>query len=547
MMAAAHRRSIAGRQIRWDAARAAQAYARGDWTRQTLVDAARDAALRTPDHIVIIDGLRATSCANLYREACAMAQAMMARIPQGSIVSFMLPNWAETAVIYLGAAMAGMVVHPILPSLRQRELSFMLADVECRMIFIPDQWRGHDYPAMLADVTAQMDHPPIISTVRGIDVGDIGGASYARLIDEAGDRPFPVLDADAVQMILYTSGTTGTPKGVMHSHNSIGALVRQLAAQWDIDAGSTFLVPSPISHIGGSIYAFEIPLMLGATAILMDQWDAAKARQIMADHGVTHMAGATLFLEQLLAAAMQAQDDLPQLKRFICGGASVPPSLVDAANAHFRQALVTRVYGSTEVPVTTIGARPSDDRRYAAETDGVAGIAQIKLVPRDGLQAGEGEIYVRGPQMLCGYWHSSDEEGLFDSEGYYRTGDLGRWVDGEYLTISGRAKDIIIRKGENISPKEVEDILRNHPDIVDVAIVGVPDAVTGERACAVLVAAPQTLPNLESVCAFLKSAGAASYKIPESLFLWDALPKSPMGKILKHDIRAALIAAQQEP
>ena len=155
----------------------------------------------------------------------------------------------------------------------------------------------------------------------------------------------------------------------------------------------------------------------------------------------------------------------------------------------------------------------------------------------------EGEIYARGPQMLVGYLHPEDEDGLFDSEGFYRTGDLGRWADEAFLMISGRAKDIIIRNGENISPKEVEDALASHPDIAEIAVVGLPDARTGERACA--VAAPSAGANLrlDSLVSFLKDRGIASFKLPEQLEIWDALPKNATGKILKHEIRAALIAA----
>ena len=181
------------------------------------------------------------------------------------------------------------------------------------------------------------------------------------------------------------------------------------------------------------------------------------------------MAGATPFLDGLLSAAERADTRLPDLKVFICGGASVPPSLIRRAADYFEKAAVTRVYGSTEVPVTTVGSL--DDVDHAADTDGRAGIADIKLV--------DGEIRARGPQMLVGYLHPEDETASFDDEGYFRTGDLGRWVDDGYLVVTGRAKDIIIRNGENISPKEVEDILVGHPGIAEIAVVGVPDERTG--------------------------------------------------------------------
>jgi acyl-CoA synthetase (AMP-forming)/AMP-acid ligase II len=348
------------------------------------------------------------------------------------------------------------------------------------------------------------------------------------------------VDADAVRMVLYTSGTTGRPKGVLHSHNSIHALIQQLLEHWLIERGDKFLVPSPIAHIGGSIYAFECPLLLGTTAVLMERWDADDAVRLMEAEGCTHMAGATPFLQQLLAAARRAATRLPRLKVFICGGASIPPTLIRSAAAYFARAVVTRVYGSTEVPVTTVGVMQRDDAAHAADTDGRAGLAEIKLAGMGGVPAAEGEILARAPQMLIGYLHSEDETDAFDSEGFFRTGDLARWVDDSYLVVTGRAKDIIIRNGENISPKEIEDILIGHPDIAEIAIVALPDPRTGERACAVIVPRTQPGPAVESLHAFLDVQGVAKFKIPEQVVIWDSLPKNDAGKVLKHQIRAAL-------
>ena len=210
------------------------------------------------------------------------------------------------------------------------------------------------------------------------------------------------------------------------------------------------------------------------------------------------MAGATPFLEGLLAAAERADTRLPDLKVFICGGASVPPSLIRRAAAYFDRAVVTRVYGSTEVPVTTVGS-PTDPE-HAADTDGRAGIADIKLVattPR----AGSGEIHARGPQMLVGYLHPEDEPRRLRRRRLLPHRRSRRWVDDDYLVVTGRAKDIIIRNGENIAPKEIEDILVGHPDIAEIAIVGLPDARTGERACAVIVPKGSARPRRRGACA----------------------------------------------
>jgi acyl-CoA synthetase (AMP-forming)/AMP-acid ligase II len=537
------RRLIAGRSIRWSDERAASAYNRGLWSRNTLADALNSAAEQTPERVLLVDGNARLDCKTLHVKAARLAQSMLARAPAGSVVSFMLPNWHEAAVLYLAATLAGMVVNPILPSLRDRELAFILNDVQTRLIFVPSALRQQDYAAMLTRVVRQIGTPPEVIVLRGEARGH---TSWDTLLEEArAPAALPAIDADAVRMVLYTSGTTGRPKGVLHSHNSIHALISQLREHWLIEPGDKFLVPSPIAHIGGSIYAFESPLLLGTTAVLMDRWDADEAVRLMDAEKCTHMAGATPFLEQLLAAARRAATRLSSLKVFVCGGASVPPSLIRNATAYFERAVVTRVYGSTEVPVTTVGVTQAEDAAHAADTDGRPGLAEIKLIDHNAAPAGEGEILARAPQMLVGYLHPEDEAETFDSEGYFRTGDLAQWVDGSYLVVTGRAKDIIIRNGENISPKEVEDILIGHPDIAEIAIVGLPDARTGERACAVIVSRSPPGPEVASLGAYLDAQGVARFKAPEQVVLWDALPKNDAGKVLKHQIRAALAAPTQ--
>ncbi len=535
------RRVIDGHSIRWDAARAEQAYADGWWVRATLADSLRQAARDTPERILVEDGPHELDCRTLLNQAESLARHLAAEMPAGSVVSFMLPNWHEAAVVYLGSTLAGMVAHPVLPSLRERELSFMLEDASSRFIFIPAAFRRHDYVAMMERVVTQLDAPPTVVVLRG-DQGPF--ESYARLLEGSAGQRLPEPDPDAVRMVMYTSGTTGTSKGVLHTHNSIHALLRQIGQHWMAEPGDCFLVPSPISHIGGSIYAFEAPLLLGVKAVLMDHWDPEAALDLAADRPCTHIAGATPFLAQLLDVARSRKETLPALKLFVCGGASVPPSLIRSAAAHFDRAVVTRVYGSTEVPVTTIGSLDPADLDHAAETDGRPGIAEVRIVEDATSRPGEGEIRVRGPQMLAGYRCADSESDVFDELGFYRTGDLGHWVDENYLLVSGRSKDVIIRQGENISPKEIEDLLVDHPDIAEVAIVGIPDPKTGERACAVIVANGLPGPDVAALAHFLDAQGVARFKFPEAVVLRDALPRNDAGKVLKHKIQAELAQCQ---
>lgn len=528
------RKLVCGRSIRWDDARAETAYAAGWWTHEPLGAALRRAAAEAPDRIVLVDGEREVDCATLLRDALALAGAMLDRGRPGDVVSMMLPNWHEAATIYFAAALAGMVIHPILPALRAHDLSRMLPDAGSRMIFIPGIVRGHDYGAMLREVCAALDDPPDVVVVRGDAAEDAG---YAALLRSDRQAELPAADPDAVHMMMYTSGTSGRPKGVLHSQNSLHALIRQLGLHWRIDRDDAFLVPSPVSHVGGSIYAFEMPILLGTRAILLDRWDGATALALMKRHRITHMAGATPFLDSLLHAARAAGEHLPALKLFVCGGAGVSPYLIEAAAAHFAGATVTRVYGATEVPCITVGTLDQTLARHAAHTDGKLGAAEVRLAPSGVAGPGEGEVLARGPQMTIGYHRIADEVDAFDPDGFFRTGDLAYWVDDACLVISGRAKDIIIRHGENISPREVEDLLVRHPAIAEAAVVGIPDAVTGERACAVVVLRPGETLTLPALVAFLKMLGVAAFKLPERLEIWDSLPKNAAGKVLKREIR----------
>ncbi len=535
----AARRTLHGWSFRWDEARAASARAGGWWVDETIAEVAARVAGDTPERLLVADGVRRLDAATLHAEASTVAQAMLARgLAPGAVVSFMLPNWHEAAVIYLAATLAGLVAHPIVPALRDSELSFMLGDIGSRMIFVPASFRGHDYPAMMERVNAGLVDAPEVVVLRG-EAGR--HTTYAALLDPpATPVDLPRVDPDSVKMVLYTSGTTGRPKGVMHSHNSIHALVGQIHRHWLVEPGDRFFVPSPVSHIGGSIYAFELPFLFGTAAILQDLWDADAAVAVMARERCTHMAGATPFLEQLLAAARRAGTRLPDLKVFICGGASVPPSLIREAADYFKRCIVTRVFGSTEVPVTTVGATARGDIDHAADTDGRIGIADVRLGPTGA--GGDGEVCARGPQMLVGYLWTEDEREAFDADGYFRMGDLARLVDGDYLVVTGRAKDIIIRQGENIAPKEIEDMLAEHPDIAEIAVVGLPDPRTGERACAVIVPRGDARPDVAALRAFLDARHVARFKIPEQVAIRDVLPRNAAGKVLKHRIREALAA-----
>jgi len=533
------RREVDGWSIRHDPDREAHARDGGWWLDTTIGDAAAMLAAQEPDRVLVIDGEIRLTAGDLYQSARRLADAMRKRgICRGDVVSFMLPNWHEACVVYLATALIGAVSHPLVTNFRNAELLFMLSDCKSKAIFIPAEFRRVDYRRMMAEVGGQMEGPPLVVVLRG-DPGD--GIGYDQLIAEGRpDATFDPVDPGAVRMILYTSGTTGRPKGVLHTHNTINADIVQLHRFWNRGGDARYLVASPISHIGGSLYAFEMPLLFRTSAVLMDMWDGAAAATLIEREQCTHMAGATPFLQHLLTSCRASGARLPSLRIFICGGASVPPSLIREATEWFNNCVATRVYGSTEVPTITLGSIDAGDTDHAAETDGKIGAARVIIPAADA--EGVGELLAKAPQMLVGYHNIEDEAAAFDEAGYFRMGDLGRIVDEDYLVITGRQKDIIIRNGENISPKEIEDLLTLHPDVAEVSVIGLPSEKTGEMACAVVLPAGSARPTCADFAAFLTDFGIAKLKFPEHVVFRSDLPRNATGKVLKHVLRDEILA-----
>ena len=533
------RREVDGWSIRHDPDREAHARDGGWWLDTTIGDAAAMLAAQEPDRVLVIDGEIRLTAGDLYQSARRLADAMRKRgICRGDVVSFMLPNWHEACVVYLATALIGAVSHPLVTNFRNAELLFMLSDCKSKAIFIPAEFRRVDYRRMMAEVGGQMEGPPLVVVLRG-DPGD--GIGYDQLIAEGRpDATFEPVDPGAVRMILYTSGTTGRPKGVLHTHNTINADIVQLHRFWNRGGDARYLVASPISHIGGSLYAFEMPLLFRTSAVLMDMWDGAAAATLIEREQCTHMAGATPFLQHLLTSCRASGARLPSLRIFICGGASVPPSLIREATEWFSNCVATRVYGSTEVPTITLGSIDAGDTDHAAETDGKIGAARVIIPAADA--EGVGELLAKAPQMLVGYYNIEDEAAAFDEAGYFRMGDLGRIVDEDYLVITGRQKDIIIRNGENISPKEIEDLLTLHPDVAEVSVIGLPSEKTGEMACAVVLPAGSARPTCADFAAFLTDFGIAKLKFPEHVVFRSDLPRNATGKVLKHVLRDEILA-----
>ena len=514
------------------------------WDQRTIADQLAELAEADPDFVALVDGSVNLTRAQALADARAISAALHARgLRPGDVIAFQVPNWHEAMVINLAAALSGLVINPIVPIYRDHEVSLMLADCRARALFVPASFRNYDFAAMAARIRANLPDLAFVLTVRGEGPDD-----YAALLAEGRNLAYapPSVDPLGVKMVLYTSGTTGRPKGVLHSHVALSRILRESAAHWGLLPGEATLMPSPVTHVSGYANGLEAPAVCGTRTVLMENWNADEALALIDRHQLVGTVGATPFLVELADAARRAGNRLPSLRFFACGGAAVPSELIPAANAAFDNCRAFRVFGASEVPLVTFGW-PRDEQ-LAASTDGMIVDYAVRIVGDDDrdLPIGqEGEILARGPAMMLGYADQQQTREAITADGYFRTGDLGvRSGDGA-LTITGRKKDLIIRGGENISAKEIEDVLHAHPHVREAAVVAMPHERLGEGVCAYVIA-EGTSPSAGDLARHVAASGLAKQKIPERFEFRDDFPRTASGKVRKDMLRAdvkALVGA----
>ncbi|MDE2561794.1 MAG: AMP-binding protein [Sphingomonadales bacterium] len=515
-------------------------HARNDWRRETIATLARSRAADDPDFVAIVDNRRSMTRGDLLREAEQLAAALQGRgLVAGDVVAFQLPNWHEAAVINLAAAMAGLVVNPIVPIYRDAEVRQMLGDCGARAIFTCTTFRRFDFAEMAQRLLHELPALELAFSVRGEGADD-----YAALLTEGAARAFSPVEVDpfGVKMVLYTSGTTGRPKGVLHSHATLEFTLRRSAGHWGMKEGECTIMPSPVTHISGYANGLEMPVVAGTRTILMEAWSADEALALIEQHDVVGTVAATPFLVELADRARASGKRLPSLRFFACGGAAVPPDLIPAANAAFENLRAFRVFGASEVPLVTYGW--PHDERLAATSDGEVIDYAVRIVDDQGNDVppgSEGEILARGPAMMLGYADKAQSEAAITADGYFMTGDLGTLDANRALTITGRKKDLIIRGGENISAVEIEDVLRGHALVRDVSVVAMPHERLGEGVCAYVIAEGDT-PVVQSLVDHVIASGLAKQKIPERFEFVDDFPRTASGKIRKDQLRADIKA-----
>jgi acyl-CoA synthetase (AMP-forming)/AMP-acid ligase II len=518
---------------------------------QTIAGVALARAAQMPDEVAIyLERGDHVTFAGIVDEARRLAAALVALGLKGrDVVSFQLPNWREAAALDIAASLLDLVINPIVPIYRDRELGFILEDAATRALFIPDQFRGCDFPEMVRRLRGSLTRLEHVIIVRGQRPNE-DMLDYARLIDNADPKAIEpaVVDPDELKLLMYTSGTTGRAKAVMHSHNTLTRALDNGVDAWRLAGGDVMLMPSPVTHITGFANGIELPFFSDARSAFMEKWDVDRAIEFISRVGASVCISATPFLQELVQRASEQGIGLPSMRLFVCGGAPVPPALIRSTHRVLTNCRASRAYGSTEAPLVTVGFQKPEEEALAAETDGRCfdWDVQIRGTQDELLDIGQdGEIVVRGPALMLGYRDAGQSREAFTDDGYFRTGDIGHLTPEGAIVITDRKKDLVIRGGENLSAREIEDVLYNHPHVRETAVVAMPHPRLGETVCAYVVmeSGCEAL-TVEALRPFLIESRLAKQKWPERLELRVDLPKTASGKIrkdlLRQEIRSLL-------
>jgi cyclohexanecarboxylate-CoA ligase len=525
--------------------------AEGLWAGRLITDFLHEVAATDPDKLAAIDARGQITYGELERLSDRAALGLLELgVRPGDVVSFQLPNWTEFLVLHFALTRIGAVNNPLIPIYRDREVGFMVALARSTVIVVPQEFRGYDYPGMVQRLRGDWPDLRHVLVVDGPSTDT--QTSWQEFIETPWEerRDPAELDAlrpdpDDVTLLIFTSGTTGEPKGVMHTHNTLVAANAPLPARLGVNSDSVVHMASTFAHMTGFLYGVRLPTQVGgATAVYQDVWDAGRFVDLVEQHRISYTSAATPFLHDTLSAPNLVERDLSSLRLFCCMGAPIPRAIVREAKAKLPGLTVLGGWGQSENGLVTLGI-PGDPEEKIVERDGYPWPGmELRTVDFDGtvLPAGsEGKLQVRGPFLFVGYVERLEMTRASFAGDWFDTGDLAVIDEDGYLNITGRTKDVIIRGGENIPVAYIENVLYEHPKLAGVAVVGVPDPRLQERACAVVTLEPGADGfTMEEMKAFLDEKRVARQYWPESLEVVGELPRTASGKIQKFQLRARL-------
>lgn len=530
----------------------------GYWLNTTILESLNQAVHQNPDKVALVSYKTEEQSEKsfTYREILHTAQKIALGlknlgVQKQDIVSCQLPNWWEFTLLYIACRRIGAVLNPLMPIFRERELSFMLKHTESKVFIVPKTFRKFNHENLAYQLQEN-----IKSLEHVIVIGGEGENNFETcLLNHGLDHDPQMLEtlndikitADDVAQLIFTSGTTGEPKGVMHTANTLFSNIVPYAKRLNLNKDDVILMGSPMAHQTGFMYGLIMPILLQAKAVLQDVWDVKTAIHLIQKYQVSFTMASTPFLNDLSEAVLDTHQSLDSLKLFLCAGAPIPSTLVQKARQNMGVKVIS-AWGMTECGAVTM-TRPEDDDERSFNTDGLplSGV-EVKIVDDQGhlLAANQsGTLMIRSCSNFGGYLkrahlNETDEDDWFD------TGDIAYQDERGYIRIAGRKKDVIIRGGENIPVAEVESLIYLHPDIATVALVPYPDERMGEKACAIVKLKENTEHiALKDLVDFLKQHNLANQYLPERLEIWNDIPMTPSGKIQKFKLRELLQHADQ--
>jgi cyclohexanecarboxylate-CoA ligase len=528
--------------------------AAGWWPDRLLNDDLDAAVARHAGMTALVDPRGRCTYAELRQHAdrCALAFLDLG-IRRGDAVMVQLPNWIEFVVVTLALERIGAVINPVAPIFRQRELRAMLRLAKPVAAVLPASFRGWDYPSMFQELRADA---PWLHALIVVDGEPAAGAIPWRQFLETGARLEtyrPAFDwlrpgPDDVTELIFTSGTTGEPKGVMHTPNTLAAAVTGAIRVQGLTGDDVFHMASTLGHQTGFVYGVRLPIAVGGRAVFQDVWDPAAFVRLVERERISFTMGATPFLADTLRAPNLADHDISSLRLFFCGGAPIPQPLAEEAGRRLPCRLVP-LWGMTENAAVTM-TFPEDPPDNIVTTDGRA-LPGMEVTVRDAdgrpAPAGqEGDLYARGAQTFAGYVQGRRfTEQCFTPDGWFDTGDRALMRADGSIRISGRTKDILIRGGENVPVREIEDVLLRHPKVKNVALVAMPDERLGEIGCACVIPEPGASLTLDDLRTFLAEQQVTRQFWPERMALLSEFPMTPSGKVQKYLLREAMMERTQ--
>lgn len=524
------------------APRLAEMKAKGHWRDETILDHFQRALRDCPEKTAVVayrddcaEPLR-LSYRELHNRVDRVARGLVQLgVGTGDVVTYQLPNWWEFAALVLACARIGAVSNPVMPIFRQHELNFMLNFGESKVFIVPKSYRNFDYEGMARGMLSKLPHLKQLVVVDGD-----GPDSFENLLLSDHTPPLAAtpITPDDVMLLMYTSGTTGEPKGVMHTSNTLFSNLHAYKDRMELGSSEVILGASPMAHLTGYGYLVTLPMILNATTVLQDIWEPRKALAIVrAEHVSFSMASAT-FVADLCNAVENGEATAPTFTRFNCAGAPIPPVLIERAK-QLMNLTICSAWGMTENGAVTV-TEPQRALEKSGCSDGrpLPGMeAKVCDAMGDPLPPDEtGDLFVRGASLFAGYLKRPQLNNV-DANGWFNTGDLA-YIDTEgYIRINGRSKDVVIRGGENIPVVEIENLLYKHPAIASVAVVGFPDKRFGERVCAFVALKQGQRFTFEDMTAYLNELQLTKQYFPERLEVLEQMPQTPSGKLQKFRLR----------